>query len=181
MGLFFDVLSAVNNPQQAASVEQLGGLTQELQQVAGKFGLDAQGTQAALSALSSQLRPALQQQAQGGSLDLGALAGQVMGAASGGNLGALSSLLPPEAQSAVLQGVAGKTGLNASQLEGLIPSLLPIVMKFFNLGAGAPGGMAGMAQNPLLKQFLDSDRDGDVDLGDVFKFAGRFLNGSGAV
>jgi hypothetical protein len=103
-----------------------------------------------------------------------------MGAASGGNLGALSSLLPPEAQSAVLQGVAGKTGLNASQLEGLIPSLLPIVMKFFNLGAGAPGGMAGMAQNPLLKQFLDSDRDGDVDLGDVFKFAGRFLNGPGA-
>jgi hypothetical protein len=178
MGLFFDVLSAINNPQQAANVEQLGGLTQELQQVAGKFGLNAQGTQTALSALSSQLRPALQQQAQGGSLDLGSLAGQVMGAASGGKLGALSSLLPPEAQSAVLQSVAGKTGLNPSQLEGLIPSLLPIVMKFFNLGASGPGGFT---QNPLLKQFLDSDRDGDVDLGDVFKFAGRFLNGPGPV
>jgi len=30
--------------------------------------------------------------------------------------------------------------------------------------------------NSLLNTFLDSDRDGDTDLGDVFKFANRFLN-----
>ena len=66
MGLFFDVLSAINNPNQQANVEQLGGLTNEIQQVAGKFGLDAAATQSVVSAIGSQLRPALQQQATSG-------------------------------------------------------------------------------------------------------------------
>jgi hypothetical protein len=41
------------------------------------------------------------------------------------------------------------------------------------LGAPTPGSIG---TNPLLTGFLDGDKDGDVDLGDVFKFATRFLN-----
>jgi len=33
----------------------------------------------------------------------------------------------------------------------------------------------------LLGAFLNSDSDQDVDMGDVFKFADRFLNPPGAV
>ena len=172
MGLFFDVLSAINNPNQQASVEQLGGLTNEVQQVAGKFGLDASATQSVVSVIGSQLRPALQQQATSGNpLDIAGLIGQVTG--GGSNLGALQSIIPPQAQELLLQGIAGKTGLSASSAGELLPSLLPTVLKFLNLGAPTPGSTA---TNPLLTGFLDADKDGDVDLGDVFKFATRFLN-----
>jgi hypothetical protein len=172
MGLFFDVLTAINNPNQQASVEQLGSLTNEIQQVAGKFGLDAAKTQSVVSAIGSQLRPALQQQSTSGNpLDLGSLIGQVTG--GGSNLGALQSMIPPQAQQLLLQGISAKTGLSASSAEGLLPSLLPTVMKFLNLGAPTPGSIG---TNPLLTGFLDSDKDGDVDLGDVLKFATRFLN-----
>ena len=172
MGLFFDVLGAINNPNQQANVEQLGGLTNEIQQVAGKFGLDASATQSVVSAIGSQLRPALQQQsASGNPLDMGSLIGQFAG--GGSNLGALQSLIPPQAQDLLLKGIAAKTGLNPSSAEGLIPSLLPTVLKFLNLGAATPGSIGS---NPILTGFLDSDKDGDVDLGDVLKFATRFLN-----
>jgi hypothetical protein len=172
MGLFFDVLSAINNPNQQANVEQLGGLTDEIQQITGKFGLDATATQSVVSAIGSQLRPALQQQATSGNpLDIAGLIGKVTG--GGANLGALQSMIPPQAQELLLQGIAGKTGLSASSAGELLPSLLPTVLKFLNLGAPTPGSIG---TNPLLTGFLDGDKDGDVDLGDVFKFATRFLN-----
>lgn len=30
--------------------------------------------------------------------------------------------------------------------------------------------------NPLLAAFMDADRDGDVDLADTLRMAGRFMN-----
>ncbi|HEY9736123.1 MAG TPA: hypothetical protein V6D06_07565, partial [Trichocoleus sp.] len=40
-------------------------------------------------------------------------------------------------------------------------------------GCGQTGAGSG---NSLLNAFLDSDRNGRTELGDVVKFAGRFLN-----
>ena len=42
------------------------------------------------------------------------------------------------------------------------------------MGSGKHGGVP--TKNGILNAFLDSDRDGDVDLGDAFKFGMRFLN-----
>ena len=38
MSLFFDVLSAINNPNQQGSVEQLGSVVESLQQLASRQG-----------------------------------------------------------------------------------------------------------------------------------------------
>ncbi|MBM0743881.1 DUF937 domain-containing protein [Phormidium sp. CLA17] len=184
MGLFFDVLSAVNNPNQQASIDGLSSMSSAVQQLASKNGLDAAATQSLLSAAGSALRPVLQQQAAavGGASQLAGMISQfaganggMMGQASSGNfsLSALQSIIPAEMQQQLINSISQKTGMNTGMVQTVLPSVLPIVMNFFNMGAPAPGSRGG---NLLLSAFLDSARDGDTDLGDVMKFAGRFLN-----
>jgi hypothetical protein len=172
MGLFFDVLSAINNPNQGGSVEQLTGIMNAANQMASASGMDGNAMQGALSGLGSVLRPAMKQQAATGGLE--SLVGQLAGGALTGGAGgaALQSLLTPQLQQQVVQGLAQKTGLPAGVLQSALPGLVSTAMGFMNMGA--PKG--GIGTNPLLRAFLDADRDGDADLGDVFKFAGRFLN-----
>lgn len=179
MGMFFDVLSAINNPNQQANVSQLESITNSIQQVATSQGLDASKTQSLMSALGGFLRPALKQQQSamgGGQLEslLGRLstgAGAAAGTAAGAT--ALSSLFPPQMQQQMIQAVAQKTGLSPNMLQGAMPILIPAVLGLLNMGANKPGTGGG---NPLLTGFMNSDRDGDVDLGSVFKFANRFLS-----
>ncbi|WP_421659312.1 DUF937 domain-containing protein [Leptothermofonsia sp. ETS-13] len=176
MGLFYEVLSAINNPNQQASIDQLSSLSGSVQQLANQHGIDNNTMQTVLSALGGALSPVLRQQA--GSQSLEGMLGQLAGgnfAGTGGNFNpsSLVSLIPPQFQEQIIQTVAQKTGLSAGMLQGLLPALLPIVMNFLNMGKSTSGGQGA---NPLLNAFLDSDRDGDTDLGDVMKFANRFLN-----
>jgi Bacterial protein of unknown function (DUF937) len=199
MGLFFDVLSAVNNPNQQASVGQLGSLVSSVQQLSSQTGMDASTTQNVLSAVGQFIQPALQQQGaamggqqlsnmvsqiagagalgglmgggQGGSNPLGGLMGQVAG---GGGAAALQGLLPASMQQEMAQVVAQKTGLNPAMIQSMLPSLIPVVMNLLNMGATKPGAPSG--GNPLLSAFLDGNHDGNTDLGDVMNFATRFLN-----
>jgi hypothetical protein len=174
MGLFFDVLSAINNPNQQASVSQLDSITSSVQKIAASQGFDAGKTQLLISALGNFIRPALnQQQSVMGSNQLENLLGRfsnngstIAGATS------LTSMFPPQMQQQMIQSIAQKTGLSPNLLQNAIPVLIPAVLGLLNMGASKPGTGGG---NPLLKAFLDADHDGDTDLGDVFKFATRFL------
>ncbi|MBD2089119.1 DUF937 domain-containing protein [Microcoleus sp. FACHB-1515] len=171
MGLFFDVLSAINNPNQQASVSQLESITNSIQQVASSQGFDAAKTQSVLSALGSVLRPTLaQQQGVMGSNQLEDLLGRV---GAGTNTAAMSSLFPPQIQQQLIQGVAQKTGISPNLLQSMLPTLIPAVLGLLGMGASKPGAPGG---NPLLTAFLNGDRDGNTNLGDVFKFASRFLS-----
>jgi hypothetical protein len=173
MSLFFDVLQSINDPNRQGSVSQLESVTNSIQQLAAKQGISTAQTQSLVSALGSGLRPVLQQQSLAGKGSLENMLGQAMGAAGG--MGALQSFLSPQLQQQLVQVVAQKTGLSTNMLQSMLPTLLPAVMGLLNMGASKTGGIGS---NPLLGAFLDSDRDGDTDLGDVFKFAGRFLNPS---
>lgn len=176
MGLFFDVLSSINNPNQQGSVDTLSTILQTVQQVTGGNGVDASASQGILSVLGGITRSALQQQ-QGtvGAPSLEGMLGQLAGGALGGAGGsaALQSLLPPGLQQQAVQAIAAKTGLNPTLIQTMLPSLISTVLGFLNMGAPAPGSRG---TNPLLSAFLNSDNDSDVDMGDVLKFAGRFLN-----
>jgi hypothetical protein len=175
MGLFFDVLSAINNPNQQASVSQLESITNSIQQVASSQGIDAGKTQSLMSALGGFLRPALKQQRSAmGDNQLDNLLGR-FGGGTAATMGAsaISSLFPPQMQQQMIQSIAQKTGLSPNMLQSAMPVLIPAVMGLLSMGAKKPGMGGG---NPLLNAFLDSDRDGDTDLGDVFKFASRFLS-----
>jgi hypothetical protein len=84
----------------------------------------------------------------------------------------LQSLIPDSAQQLLLKGLTDKLGLSSTGALGLVGSLAPLLLKFLNLGASSQG----VGSNPILTTFLDSNHDGNVDLGDALKFAGRFLS-----
>lgn len=170
MSLFFDVLSSINNPNQQGSVAQLGNAVGGLQQLAASQGIDASQMQSVLSSVGGFLGPALQQQ-QGvlGGMQLDNLVGQLGG--SGAPATAMQSLLPPQLQQQLVEVVSQKTGLDTGMLQNLLPSLIPIVMGLLNMGSSKPGTGG---DNALLSTFLNGGRN--ADLGEVFKFANRFLN-----
>jgi len=173
MGLFFEVLSSINNPAQTGSVDQLSTIMNTVQQLGASHGVDSSTMQTALSTLGGLIGPALKQQGlTSGNQALGSLVGQFAGM-SAGNAGSLPSFLTPQLQQQVIQTIAQTTGLDSGTLQALLPGLVSAVMSLLNMGATAPGAQGS---NQILNAFLDGDRDGDTDLGDVFKFAGRFLN-----
>lgn len=177
MSLVFDLLSSINDPNKQGSIEQLSSTMGSIQDVAKAGGMSPDAMQGVMSTLGSALRPAMKQKAAmpGGGSMLEGMLGQMMG---GGNTNALSSLLSPQMQNQLVQTVSQKTGLPSPMLQAAMPGLLQSAMGFFNMGASKPG-VASAGMNPLLKSFLDSDNDSDVDLGDVMKYAGRFLNAPG--
>lgn len=175
MGLFFDVLRAINNPHQSGSVEQLGTIVHAAQQLGVGSGLDPLTLQTVMSSLGEVLLPTLKQQslAPGGYQALDSLVNQFSGADANADAVPLPSFFTPHLQQQMVQTIAQKTGLSAGQLQPLLPGLISIAMGFLSMGAPQPGVADG---NPILNAVLDSDQDGSTDLGDVFKFANRLLN-----
>ncbi|EKQ67035.1 hypothetical protein OsccyDRAFT_4856 [Leptolyngbyaceae cyanobacterium JSC-12] len=171
MGLFFDVLSSINNPDQQGSVAQLENITGTIQQLATSQGLDATKLQSILTAAGGLLGPALKQHQSSlpGGAQIGNLVNQL--STTGAPATALQTLFPPQLQQQLIQGIAQKTGISASMIQGVLPSLLPAITGLLNMGASK----SGSGVNPLLNAFL-SGGDGNTDLGDVFRFANRFLN-----
>lgn len=170
MGLFFEVLSAINNPQQTGSIGQLATVMDGVRQ-AGGDRIDPSTMQTVLSTVGGFLRPAMKQQVGNPITPVGG----ILESLTGGSLdsGLLSSILTSQLQDQISQAVARKTGIDAATVGSMLPALVPAALSFFKMGEGIPGSGA---PNPILTAFLDRDRDGDTDLGDLFKFAGRFLN-----
>jgi hypothetical protein len=172
MGLFFEVLSAINNPNQQGSADQLCTLMNSVQQLGAGRGINAPTLQTALSAVGNFIQPALKQQSsEAGDRSLDQLVGQLADSTTG--TGALQSLLSPQLQQQMVQSVSQRTGLSDNTLQALLPGLLSTAMGFLNMGANKPGFSGA---NPVLSAFLNSDRESDIDLGTVFKFVSRFLD-----
>ena len=172
--MFFNLLTAINNPEQEASVSQLETITNTVQQLAGNNGVQTSQMQTIVSTIGHFIRPVMQQQQRiGGSNHLANLISQV--SAGGMGASAIQSLIPSQLQTQIVQIASQKTGLDTNIIQTMLPSLLPTVMGFFKMGTST-SGQNGV--NPLLSSFLDADRDGDCDLGDVLKFSNRFLNPS---
>lgn len=182
MGLFDQILGAVNNPQQTASPDQLGSILGTVQQLSNQQGMDASTTQTALSVVGGYVRSALQQQrATGGSSQVEALVNQFGG--TNRNPNALEAIFTPNQQQQVAQDVAQRTGINANQVMALLPILVPIVLNLLKQGSPQPNSAqpnspdaGNLGANPVLNGFLDADGDGDVDIGDAMSLAGRFMN-----
>jgi hypothetical protein len=176
MSLFEQLLGAINNPEQAASADQLGSLLGAVQQMAGGSGVDNSTTQAVMSMLGGYLRSSLQQQqASQGSDAVQMLVNQLSGASA--NPQAVSALFPPEMQQQISGAIGNQTGLDPSMIESMLPTLVPVALGFLQGGSPAQQSMgsAASASNPVLSAFLDSDRDGDVDMGDAMGMAMQFM------
>lgn len=172
MGLFDQILGAIDNPNQQASPNQIGNILGMVQQMAGSQGVDSNATQAVLSIVGGHVRSALQQQAaSGGSGQAEAIVNQ-FGSANP-NAAAVQSIFSPQQQQSVVQDAAQRTGLNAGTVQAMLPILVPIVLNLLKTGASNPG--AQQQSNPVLGAFLDADNDGAVDIGDAISIAGRFF------
>lgn len=172
MSLFFDLLSSINNPNAQGSVSQLESVVGSLSSAAAAGGVNPTQLTGVLSSLGGLLQPALQQQGAGG---LGGILGQFAsgGLTAGGSNSAamLQSMIPPQLQQQLIQGVSQATGVSPSVLQGMLPTILSSVMGLLGMGAAKPGAEGG---NPLLDTFLKGGSG--TDLGEVLKFANRFLN-----
>lgn len=171
MSLFDQILSAVSNPQQQGSTDQLGSILGVAQQLAGNYGMDSAATQAVLSALGGHVRSALQNQQASTGNDPQSLVNQFAGL--GSNPQAVQALFPGGQQQQVAQDISQHTGLNAGTIQAMLPVLIPLVLNLLQSGNQTQGNQSG---NPVLTTFLDSNHDGNFDLGDAMGLAGQFLN-----
>ncbi|MDV3352811.1 DUF937 domain-containing protein [Leptolyngbyaceae cyanobacterium CCMR0082] len=170
MGIFDQVMGAIQDPNREASIGQLGQIVSMAQQVAQSNNANPSATQQAASVVGGFVQSALREKQQAQGMD--AVLDLVKQGTTDG-AGVLPQLFSPAQQSAVAAAVAEKTGLDANQVQAMLPMVIPIVMKFLNQGAAKSGTQA--QGNPLVTAFLDGDGDGDVDMGDILKMAGRFM------
>ncbi len=173
MGLFDQILGAMDNPNQQASPNQLGGILGAVEQLSGNQGVDAGTTQLAMSVLGGYVRSALQDvRSQSGD----AQAQQVVNQFSGTNPNpeAVQSLFGGGQLAQIVQDIAQKTGLNNATVQAMIPVLVPLVLNLLQTGSNTQN--PSQSGNSVLNAFLDADGDGDVDITDTMSMASRFLN-----
>ena len=171
MGLFDQIVGAINNPNQEGSNSQLSNILGTVQQLSGNLGGDAGATQAAMSILSGHVRSALQQKREeSGSTGVQEFINQFAGTTP--NPLAVASLFSSSQITNIVQSISEKTGFDVSQIQNLLPTLVPVILNLLKTGNDQN---SEQASNNVLNSFLDADGDGDVDIADVMGMAGRFL------
>jgi len=177
MGLFDQVVGALNNPNQQASTDQLSSIVNVANQLVGSQGASGDSSRALMSVVGQFVRSSLQQtsQAQGRS-QAESLVEQFAG--TNPNASALQAIFSPQQQQQLVNTASQRTGIDASTIQSMLPVLVPLALNFLKTGAsqGTTQQASPGTSNNVLNAFLDADGDGDVDLGDAMGMAGRFLN-----
>ncbi|MDB9524720.1 DUF937 domain-containing protein [Oscillatoria sp. CS-180] len=172
MSLFDHVVRAVNNPELQANTGQVGNILQVVNQLSSQQGLDSSTTQMLMTVVGQHVRTALnQQRSQTSQAQAESLVDRYSGTQA--NLDAVRSLFTPKEEAETVQDAARNTGLDAQQIQRLLPIVVPVVLQFLKLGSNQRSGAGG--NNAILSAFLDADGDGDTDVGDALSVAGRFL------
>ncbi|NJK39242.1 MAG: DUF937 domain-containing protein [Oscillatoriales cyanobacterium RM2_1_1] len=173
MGLFDQILSAINDPNSQASKDQVGGIVNTVQQLANSQNLSPENTQTTMSMLGGYVRSALQDKRSNQGADaVQSLVNQFSGTRA--NPSAVNFLFPQQQQAQIAQAIAQRTGISANTIQGLLPLLIPVVLGLLSTGTD-PRNPAKGGNNQVLNNFLDADGDGDVDVADAMRMAGKFL------
>ncbi|NET29598.1 hypothetical protein [Okeania sp. SIO1I7] len=172
MGLFDQIVGAINNPNQEASTNQLSSILGTVQQLSGNLGGDSGATQVAMSILGGHVRSALQQKREeSGNGAVQAIINQFAG--TDPNPQAVASLFSANQITEIVQSISEKTGFDLSQIQNLLPTLVPLILNLLKTGNDTQN--PNQASNNVLNSFLDADGDGDVDISDMMGMASRFL------
>ena len=191
---FFDVLvSSIQDPQAGTQKSDLEGLLGALlggapaatQQSARQ--VPPQAAEGLAGTIGSVLKPALREAGQRGGIEgIDALLGSLKQNANSPQ--ALERTLGHDRMEQMVNKAQQKSGLPADAIMSMLPVILPAIISLLQSGArsggaapsaqtGATAGdpLAGLVSNPLLKGFLDSDGDGDVDMQDLVSLGSKFL------
>ena len=170
MSLFNQIVSAIGNPEQQASSNQLSSILNTVQQLASGDRANSDQIQSAMSIVGNFTRSALQTKRDlDGEQQVEGVIDRYAG--TDPNPQAVQSLFSPLQIVEMTQQITNKTGLNPQLIQGLLPTLVPLVLNFLKTGSKT-GNIAG---NPVVSSFLDADGDGDVDIADAMMLAGRYL------
>ena len=172
MSLFNQILQALDNPEQTASKEQLGGILDAVQQIGKDNQAPTSDMESAMSIVGAFTRSALQsQRSQGGDFPVQQLINNFAGNQSSAQ--AIESLFGNSKLQDMIGQVSARIGLNANVVRGMLPTLVPLVLSLLKTGQNNNSLKQG---NPVLNSFLDSDGDGDVDMADAMRMASRYLS-----
>jgi hypothetical protein len=163
MGLFDQILGAVGHSNQQGGLGQLLSIANTIQHISNVNITDNSTIQLVLSVVGKQVHSSLQEkQVSEGIEAVENLVNQFAGNSPDSQ--AVISLFSPDVQQQVAEKAAQLTGLHVGIIQQLLPTLVPLVLSFFQSGG-----------NPMLNKFLDADGNGDVDIADAIKLASRFL------
>lgn len=172
MKLFDQIVSAISNPTQQASTNQIGTVLSAVQQLSQTYHTDPGTTQSILSIVSHFVRSSLQEKrATGGNNAVQALVNQFSGTTA--NSAAIAALFSIPQLNEMISAIASRTGLNPQQIQGMLPLLIPVVLQLLQTGASSQNPQND--SNPVLNQFLDANNDGEVNIADAIQLASRFL------
>lgn len=181
MNLFNTLLNAIDDPAKEASTDGLSTLLGTLQQLGGGQ-VDPKAVQGLVGIAGKYVRTGLQEQQASGNAQ--AIVNQYGGTEP--SEAAVAALLSVPQIEQLVQEAETRTGLDAGTVRSLLPTVVPMVLALLKMG-GSKGDAATPAtpaatsptvptgDNALLNSFLDSDGDGDLDVGDALKLASRFL------
>lgn len=173
MGLFDQIINAIDNPSQQASSGQLGDIVSTVNQLSNNSNTDPSTIQTALSVVGNYARSALQnKRVHEGEQQTQEFVNQFGGTQPSTQAVQLLFNTPQIQQ--IVQEVASRTGLSSDTIQSMLPFLVPIVLKFLQSGNNTQNPQGS---NPVLNSFLDADNDGDVDIADAMQMAGRYLGG----
>ena len=172
MGLFDQIIGAVSNPNQQASLGQLGSIINAVNQLGNATGTNPSTIQSVVGVVGNYVRSALQQkQASEGNEATQALVNQYAGTSS--NPQAVSSLFPPQMQQQVAQVASQNTGLDAGTIVQLLPVIVPIVLNLLQSGANTQNTQT--SGNSVLNSFLDANGDGNVNVADALQLFSKYV------
>ncbi len=172
MGLFDEVLNAVNSPDRQGSMDQIGGILNTVQQLSGNAGTDSNTMQSAMGIVGNFVRSSLQEKRiTQGEQQTQSIVDQFSGTSP--NSQAVNTIFSGGMQQQVAQAISQRTGLDANMALQMLPVLVPLVLKFLQSGASSQNPQSG--GNSVLNSFLDADGDGDVDISDAMGLASRFM------
>lgn len=171
MGLFDQIINAIDNPSQQASSGQLGDILSTVNQLSNNANTDPSTVQTVLSVVGNYARSALQdKRVHEGDRQTQQFVNQFGGTQPSTQAVQLLFNAPQIQQ--IVQEVSSRTGLSSGTIQSMLPFLVPIVLKFLQSGSNAQNPQGS---NPVLNSFLDADNDGDVDIADAMQMAGRYL------
>ena len=173
MSLFKQILNAIDSPELEASSNQLSSILGTVQQLSDSSSNSANYTdiQSAMSMIGNFTRSALQEKRSfGGENQARQIVNQFAGTQASPL--AVQTLFNSSQLQNMIATISNRTGLNSQTINSLLPILVPLVLNFLKTGNNPSNAQAA---NPVLNNFLDTDRDGDVDIADAMSMASRYL------